>query len=73
MAKLVPTILAEWPLRNRRYFGLGLSWRVVEDTYWDEVSTCQDRQIIDYVYVIAGSLAYLARVASGSHCESLDC
>lgn len=35
---------------------------VVEGTYWDEVSPYQDRQIIDYVYVIAGTLAYLAQV-----------
>ena len=65
------TITSFFPVRrkmNRRVWralhwtGIYYLWFVVEDTYWYEVAVYDDRQIIDYIYVTLGGLAYLARV-----------
>ena len=44
------------------WVGIYWIWYVVESTYWYEIAHYKDRQIIDYVYVTMGALAYLARV-----------
>lgn len=44
------------------WFGIYYLWYDVELTYWEEITLYNDRQIIDYVYVVLGGLAYLARV-----------
>jgi DMSO/TMAO reductase YedYZ heme-binding membrane subunit len=44
------------------WVGIYYLWYVVWITYWYEVTAYDDRQIIDYIYVVLGALAYLARV-----------
>jgi len=44
------------------WVGIYWLWYVVENTYWYEVAVYEDRQIIDYIYVTLGGLAYLARL-----------
>ncbi len=65
------TITSFFPVRkkmNRKawralhWTGIYYLWWDVELTYWYEVSFYEDRQIIDYIYVTVGGLAYLARV-----------
>ncbi len=65
------TITSFFPVRkkmNRKawralhWAGIYYLWWDVELTYWYEVSLYEDRQIIDYIYVTLGGLAYLARV-----------
>jgi len=65
------TITSFFPIRrkmNRKvwsvlhWMGIYYLWYVVEITYWEEVTFYEDRQIIDYIYVTLGGLAYLARV-----------
>ncbi len=46
------------------WVGIYWLWYVVELTYWYEVSDYEDRQIIDYIYVATGLLAYLLRVTA---------
>ena len=66
------TITSFFPVRkkmNRKvwyvlhWVGIYYLWYDVELTYWYEVNLYEDRQIIDYIYVTLGGLAYLARVA----------
>jgi sulfoxide reductase heme-binding subunit YedZ len=45
------------------WVGIYYLFYVIELTYWYEVSYYEDRQIIDYIYVTAGALAYLLRPA----------
>jgi DMSO/TMAO reductase YedYZ heme-binding membrane subunit len=65
------TITSFFPVRkkmNRKawhalhWTGIYYLWWDVELTYWYEVTFYEDRQIIDYIYVTLGGLAYLARV-----------
>ncbi len=65
------TITSFFPVRRKmnrtawyvlHWTGIYYIWYVVEITYWYEVSFYEDRQIIDYIYVTVGGLAYLARV-----------
>ena len=65
------TITSFFPVRRKmnrtawyvlHWTGIYYLWYVVEITYWYEVSFYEDRQIIDYIYVTVGGLAYLARV-----------
>ena len=65
------TITSFFPVRkkmNRKawralhWMGIYYLWWDVELTYWYEVTFYEDRQIIDYIYVTLGGLAYLARV-----------
>jgi DMSO/TMAO reductase YedYZ heme-binding membrane subunit len=65
------TITSFFPVRrkmNRKvwyalhWMGIYYLWYDVELTYWYEVNLYEDRQIIDYIYVTLGGLAYLARV-----------
>jgi len=65
------TITSFFPVRkkmNRKVWralhwtGIYYLWWDVELTYWYEVTFYEDRQIIDYIYVTLGGLAYLARV-----------
>jgi hypothetical protein len=69
---LIMTITSFFPVRkkmNRKvwyaihWIGIYYLWWDVTLTYWEEVTLYDDRQIIDYVYVTLGVLAYLARVA----------
>ena len=46
------------------WVGIYWLWYVVELTYWYEVSYYEGRQIIDYIYVATGLLAYLLRVTA---------
>ncbi len=48
--------------RVLHWVGIYYIFYVIESTYWYEVNLYEDRQIIDYIYVTAGGLAYLARV-----------
>jgi sulfoxide reductase heme-binding subunit YedZ len=66
------TITSFFPVRrkmNRKvwyalhWIGIYYLWWDVELTYWYEVTFYNDRQIIDYIYVTLGGLAYLARVS----------
>ncbi len=65
------TITSLYPVRrkmNRKvwrlihWIGIYYLWWDVELTYWEEVTLYDDRQIIDYVYVVLGGLAYLTRL-----------
>jgi sulfoxide reductase heme-binding subunit YedZ len=65
------TITSFFPVRkkmNRKvwyiihWIGIYYIWWDVELTYWEEITLYNDRQIIDYIYVTLGGLAYLARV-----------
>jgi len=49
--------------RVLHWIGIYYLWYDVELTYWEEVTLYHDRQIIDYIYVTLGALAYFARVA----------
>jgi sulfoxide reductase heme-binding subunit YedZ len=66
------TITSFYPVRRKmnrtawyvlHWTGIYYLWWDVELTYWYEVSLYHDRQIIDYIYVTLGGLAYLARVS----------
>jgi len=66
------TITSFFPVRkkmNRKVWralhwtGIYYLWYDIELTYWYEVNLYEDRQIIDYIYVTLGGLAYLARVS----------
>jgi len=48
--------------RVLHWVGIYYLFYVIELTYWYEINLYEDRQIIDYIYVTAGGLAYLARV-----------
>ena len=48
--------------RVLHWVGIYYLFYVIELTYWYEINLYEDRQIIDYIYVTAGALAYLARV-----------
>ena len=72
---VVMTITSFFPVRRKmnpkvwnviHWIGIYYLWYDVELTYWEEITLYNDRQIIDYVYVTLGGLAYLARVAEWS-------
>jgi DMSO/TMAO reductase YedYZ heme-binding membrane subunit len=44
------------------WVGIYYLWYDVELTYWEEITIYHDRQIIDYIYVTLGALAYFSRV-----------
>ena len=44
--------------------GIYFLWFTVADTYYYELTYYGDIQVIDYIYVVAGLLAYLMRVAA---------
>ena len=48
--------------RVLHWVGIYYLFYIIELTYWYEINLYEDRQIIDYIYVTAGGLAYLARV-----------
>jgi sulfoxide reductase heme-binding subunit YedZ len=50
--------------RAVHWSGIYYLWWVVEITYYDEVTVYDDRQIIDYIYVVMGAAAFLARATA---------
>jgi DMSO/TMAO reductase YedYZ heme-binding membrane subunit len=48
--------------RVLHWVGIYYVFYIIETTYWYEVTLYEDRQVIDYIYVTAGALSYLARV-----------
>jgi len=69
------TITSFFPVRRKinakvwyviHWIGIYYLWYIVELTYWEEITIYDDGQIIDYIYVTLGGLAYLSRVAEWS-------
>lgn len=44
------------------WVGIYYLWYDVQLTYWEEITIYKDYEIIDYIYVTLGGLAYLTRV-----------
>jgi hypothetical protein len=54
--------LLQWRVLHKT--GIYWLWFTVVDTYVYEIAFYDDRQLIDYIYVITGILVYLLRVAA---------
>jgi DMSO/TMAO reductase YedYZ heme-binding membrane subunit len=52
--------------------GIYFLWFTVADTYYYELTYYGDIQVIDYIYAVAGLLAYLMRVAAWGRLRSMQ-
>jgi DMSO/TMAO reductase YedYZ heme-binding membrane subunit len=54
----------QWRVLHK--MGIYFLWFILVDTYYYELTYYGDIQVIDYIYLVAGLLAYLMRVAAWS-------